>query len=212
MRNDMTKNTETSPLYDLIADWFDANRGRSGMEAPYLARICDTKSADGTVLDIGCGAGEPIAKYFIDHGWQVTGVDLSNALLAKSRARFPDHVWIHADMRNLSLGRMFDAVLAWDSFFHLTAEDQRAMFTVFAAHLKAGGLLLFNTGTSAGTAYGDMEGHSFHHASLDVEEYRSLLAKHGFMVMLCDIDNPDCGGRTVWLAKYAPGSNETDTK
>lgn len=200
----MTQNTETSPLYDLIADWFDDNRGRSGMEAPYLARIAQAKPDGGHVLDIGCGAGEPMAQYFIDKGWRVTGVDFSNGLLDKSRARFPGHEWIHADMRKLALDRTFDAALAWDSFFHLTADDQRAMFAVFAAHLKPGGLLLFNTGTSKGTAYGEMAGHTFHHASLDVEEYRSLLAKHGFMAMLCDIDNPDCGGRTVWLAKYAP--------
>ncbi|HEX2751575.1 MAG TPA: class I SAM-dependent methyltransferase [Alphaproteobacteria bacterium] len=200
----MTQNTETAPLYDRIADWFDDNRGRSGMEAPYLSRITDTVPDSGTVLDIGCGAGEPIARYFIDKGWSVTGVDFSVELLAKSRARFPAQEWLHADMRKLSLGRRFDAVLAWDSFFHLTADDQRAMFGVFAAHLKPGGQLLFNTGTEAGTSYGEMNGQSFHHASLDVAEYRSLLAKHGFMIMLCDITNPACGGRTVWMASYAP--------
>lgn len=147
------------------------------METPYLARMAEASGTAGTVLDIGCGAGEPVARYFIEQGLTVTGVDLSAALLAKSRARFPVHEWIHADMHGLSLGRRFDAVLAWDSFFHLTAE---------------------------GTAYGDMAGHMFHHASLDTTEYTSLLAKHGFMIMLCDIDNKDCGGRTVWLAQYAP--------
>jgi len=206
----MTQETETAPLYDLIADWFDARRDRNGMETPYLSRIAAAVPDGGAVLDIGCGAGEPIARYFIEQGRQVTGVDFSARLLEKSRARFPDHEWIHADMRRLSLGRRFDAVLAWDSFFHLTADDQRAMFPVFAAHLAAGGLLLFNTGTAAGTAYGDMEGHMFHHASLDTEEYTSLLAKHGFTVMLCDIDNQDCGGRTVWLAQYAPGRAENE--
>jgi len=174
------------------------------METPYLARMAEASGTAGTVLDIGCGAGEPVARYFIEQGLTVTGVGLSAALLAKSRARFPVHEWIHADMHGLSLGRRFDAVLAWDSFFHLTADDQRAMFPVFAAHVKNGGLLLFNTGTAAGTAYGDMAGHMFHHTSLDTTEYTSLLAKHGFMIMLCDIDNKDCGGRTVWLAQYAP--------
>lgn len=205
----MTDKTETAPLYDRIADWFDTHRGRDLREAPYLARIASAFPAGGTLLDLGCGAGEPMAAFFIERGWQVTGVDLSAQLLAKSRARFPAQEWLHADMRGLSLGQRFDAVLAWDSFFHLTADDQRAMFAVFAAHAAKGGYLLFNTGTAAGTAYGEMDGHAFHHASLDVAEYTSLLAKHGFMVMLCDIENADCGGRTVWLAQYAPdGSAE----
>lgn len=203
----MSQATETAPLYDLIADWFDENRGRDGKEVPYLSQIAASAPEGGTLLDLGCGAGEPMAAFFITKGWQVTGIDFSQELLNKSRARFPDHEWLHADMRGLALGRQFDAVLGWDSFFHLTAEAQRAMFGVFAAHLKPGGLLLFNTGTKAGTVYGQMEGHDFHHASLDVEEYRSLLAKHGFTVMLCDIENPACGGRTVWMATYAPAAS-----
>ena len=202
----MTKPTDTALLYDRIADWFDAHRGRDLREAPYLARVADNAPANSALLDIGCGAGDPVAAWFIGKGWRVTGVDLSAALLDKSRARFPVQEWLHADMRGLALGRRFDAAVAWDSFFHLTADDQRGMFGVFAAHLKPGGRLLFNTGTEAGTAYGQMDGHDFHHASLDVAEYRSLLAKHGFMIMLCDIANPACGGRTVWLAEYAPGT------
>lgn len=207
----MTKKTETAPLYDIIADWFDESRGRKGFETPYLERITTTAPTGGHVLDLGCGAGDPIAAYFIDKRWHVTGVDLSAALLEKSRARFPAQEWLHADMRHVNLEHKFDAVLGWDSFFHLPAEDQRTMFGVFSAHLKPDGYLLFNTGTTAGTVYGQMEGHDFHHASLDIEEYRSLLAKHGFMVMLCDIENPACGGRTVWLAKYAPAA-ATDTE
>jgi len=208
----MTKSTETAPFYDLIADWFDDNRGRKGYETTYLAQIVATVPGRGTVLDMGCGAGEPIAAYFIEKGWQVTGVDLSAVLLEKSRVRFPGQEWLHADMRQVCLERKFDAVIGWDSFFHLPAEDQRAVFGVFATHLKPGGHLLFNTGTAAGTSYGQMAGHDFHHASLDIAEYTSLLAKHGFLVMLCDIENPAAGGRTVWLAQYAPATAAAQTE
>jgi hypothetical protein len=41
-----------------------------------------------------------------------------------------------ADMRTLALGQQFDALLAWDSFFHLTRDAQRAMFARFAAHAR----------------------------------------------------------------------------
>ena len=34
---------------------------------------------------------------------------------------------IQADMRGLTLDREFDAILAWDSFFHLAADDQREL-------------------------------------------------------------------------------------
>jgi len=49
-------------------------------------------------------------------------------------------------MRGLALGRRFDGILAWDSFFHLNYDDQRRMFAVFADHASAGAWLMFNTG------------------------------------------------------------------
>jgi hypothetical protein len=37
-------------------------------------------------------------------------------------------------MRQLALGRPFDGIVAWDSFFHLGHDDQRRMFAIFADH------------------------------------------------------------------------------
>lgn len=93
------------------------------------------------------------------------------------------------------------AVLAWDSFFHLSKEDQRAMFPVFAAHLNKGGLLLFTSGPAEGEASGVMEGDEFHYSSLSPAEYRALLAAHGMEVILHKAEDPACGDHTVWLAK-----------
>ena len=42
------------------------------------------------VLDLGCGAGEPIAAYLIFRGHPVCGVDFAAPMLALARARFPD--------------------------------------------------------------------------------------------------------------------------
>jgi len=61
-------------------------------------------------------------------------VNASSTLISLCRNRLPDQEWIVADMRSLALGRQFDGVLAWDSFFHLNPDDQRRMFDVFAAH------------------------------------------------------------------------------
>ena len=54
-------------------------------------------------------------------------------------------------MRGLSPPETFDAVLAWESFFHLKPDDQAAMFPVFAAHASAGGVLMFNALPNAST-------------------------------------------------------------
>jgi cyclopropane fatty-acyl-phospholipid synthase-like methyltransferase len=120
--------------------------------------------------------------------------------LAKGRSRHAE--WIVADMRTLDLGRRFDAIVAWDSFFHLDADEQRAMFPVFEAHIAPDGLLLFTAGPDAGTAIGDFYGHELFHASLSPGEYRRLLEGAGFTVLRHEVQDPDCGFHTVWLARY----------
>ena len=89
------------------------------------------------MLDIGCGSGEPIARYLVEQGCNVTGVDSSPDLIALCAASFPDLAWHVADMRTLSLARRFDGLLAWDSFFHLGHDDQRRMFADLPAACRA---------------------------------------------------------------------------
>src|SRR5262245_5304335 len=125
-------------LYERHARQFDKDRRRTLFERPWLDRFLALIPRGGGILDLGCGMGEPIARYFIDAGFDVTGVDSSPAMIGLCRARFPDSDWIVADMRTLSLPRRFAGVLAWDSFFHLTPDDQRAMFPVFSRHARPG--------------------------------------------------------------------------
>jgi hypothetical protein len=113
----------------------------------------------------------------------------------------PDQEWIVADMRSLALGRRFAGLLAWDSFFHLSHNDQRAMFRIFAAHSAAGGVLMFNAGFSQGEAVGSYRGDPVYHASLDRSEYEALLAAAGFELIEHSIDDPAKGGRIFWLAR-----------
>ena len=153
------------------------------------------------MLDLGCGMAEPMAAHLIGRGLAVTGIDTAPALLALARGRFPAQRWIEADMRGLALGPRFDGILAWDSFFHLDADDQRAMFATFEAHAAPGAALLFTSGPEAGIAIGALADAPLFHASLDPEEYRTLLADHGFRVLRHVARDPTCTGHTLWLAQ-----------
>ncbi len=192
------------PLYETSAAAFDRDRNRDAGEAVYLRKVAARLPEGGQVLDLGCGMGEPIARFFIERGHHVTGVDAAPAMLAICRARFPDETWIVADMRRLALGTRFDAIVAWDSFFHLSREAQRAMFALFGDHTAPGAALLFTSGPADGEAIGDLYGQALFHASLDPQEYRALLAENGFDVVVHRVEDPECGGHTVWLAEKRP--------
>jgi len=110
--------------------------------------------------------------------------------------------WLQADMRCLDLPARFDVVIAWDSFFHLPPDDQRAMFATFAGHAAPGSALVFTSGPAAGEEIaGDFFGELLDHASLDSDEYARLLDRHGYDVVDHRVENPACGGRTVWVAQ-----------
>ena len=66
------------------------------------------------VLDLGCGAGRPIAEYLLDRGCLVTGVDASRPMIELFARVVPRAVALHADMRTLRLSEVFDLVVAWD--------------------------------------------------------------------------------------------------
>ncbi len=189
-------------LYQRHAAAWDAARNRGGplMEEGWLARFTAWLPEGGSVLDLGCGSGAPMATRLAARGFRITGIDSAPGMIQRATARLPGHEFLVADMRRLDLGRRFHGILAWDSFFHLQPDDQRAIFTIFAAHASPGAALMFTSGPAAGIAMGVFEGEPLYHASLDPEEYRNLLAAHGFAERAFVPNDASCGGHCIWLA------------
>lgn len=188
-------------IYEQHAEAFAQKRSLQLMEKGWLDKFLHRMRRPGKVLDIGCGNGRPIAEYFIGQGVLLTGVDGAQAMLARAREHFPQQRWLHQDMRQMDAGETFDGLIAWDSFFHLPQQDQRAMFPIFARHSHPGSVLMFTSGTGQGIALGEFEGEPLYHASLAPETYRQLLAEHEFRVIEVTFEDPDCGGHSVWLCQ-----------
>jgi SAM-dependent methyltransferase len=176
-------------------------------DKPWHDRFITSLPKAGSVLDLGCGSGSPVAKYMAANGLRVTGLDSSPTLISLCRERLPDHEWLVGDMRSLLLSRWFDGVLAWDSFFHLTPDDQRQMFDVFARHAAQSTVLMFNTGSAHGESVGEYRDDPLYHASLAPDEYRLLLSDIGFEIVAHAVEDWQTGGgRTVWLTRKSPES------
>ncbi len=189
------------PTYERVGPAWAAERSRTLFERPWLERML--AAAPGPrVLDLGCGTGTPIATWLDAQGAEVTGVDGAASMIAGFRTSLPHRPSHQADMRHLSLGRRFDAILGWNSFFHLCPADQRRMFAVFAAHAAPRAIVMLTTGPSASERIGRVVDAPVYHASLAPDDYRRLFATHGFSELAFAPEDPECRGHTIWMARY----------
>lgn len=104
----------------------------------------------GKILELGCGTGKH-AEHLARLGYGVHGVDMSLAMVESANARKPAEFFDRlkfevGDVRTAKVDGEFDAVI---SLFHVASyqihnEDIAAMFRTAAAHLKAGGLFIFD--------------------------------------------------------------------
>jgi SAM-dependent methyltransferase len=103
------------------------------------------------ILELACGTGRALIP-LIRQGYQVTGVDLSPAMLEVARRKLTAEgltgraTLVAQDMRELSLeGRFNLAFVAVNSFMHLLSmDDQLDALGRIHQHLNPGGLLLLD--------------------------------------------------------------------
>ncbi|MES2056751.1 MAG: class I SAM-dependent methyltransferase [Pseudomonadota bacterium] len=153
------------------------------------------------ILDLGCGGGEPIARYLIDQGFHVTGLDKDPAMIDLARTRFPRETWIHGDMRTIAIGTQFEGVIAWNSLTRLSRADQARMAERAARWLKPGGRLLFNVEADKDSAASDYRSGSPYHAELGPADYSAAIAGQGLIEMAHVARDPACNDAGIWLAR-----------
>jgi SAM-dependent methyltransferase len=110
-----------------------------------------------TLLDVCCGTGQ-LALYFLERGYRVVGIDLSEAMLGYARENAAHYIesgqarFRQADAADLSLDERFGlAVSTFDSLNHLPDENAlRSCFQSVDAVLVPGGTFIFDLNTEAG--------------------------------------------------------------
>lgn len=133
-------------LYDSLAEFWPVMSGPDeyGEEAAFYRRVMQSaRSAPiETMLELGSGGGNN-AFHMKAHA-HLTLVDLSDGMLAHSRRINSECEHIVGDMRDVRLGRQFDAIFVHDAVCYMTTEAdlRRAVDTAFV-HCRPGGVVLF---------------------------------------------------------------------
>lgn len=101
------------------------------------------------ILDLGCGTGN-ITFELYRRGYQVTGVDLSEAMIAQAKKKSSELDaavdFIQQDMRQLKLDQQFDVVVSCCDVLNYVTAKQDLQDCLLSAHrhTKTQGLLLFD--------------------------------------------------------------------
>ncbi|MBO9398264.1 class I SAM-dependent methyltransferase [Shimia sp. R9_2] len=187
-------------VYDRNAAHWDAQRDLSLREADWLAKVMAGLPQPADVLDLGCGAGRPLAAHLVALGHRVTGIDASPAMITLAQSNVPAATFHVMDMRALTLEEGFDVLLSWDAFFHLSPEEQRVALPKMLSLLRPGGNLLLTVGHGEGEVAGRVAGEPVYHGSLDPSEYLEILEGAGFAHARYTPNDPTVLGRYVLLA------------
>jgi SAM-dependent methyltransferase len=135
--------------YEAMAPVYDDFTAHHDYEG-WLADLLVALEADGLrgkrLLDVGCGTGKSFMP-MLPRGWQVTGCDISAAMIERARGKAGEAVRLEvADMLELPRFGEFDLVWALDdavNYLLSPTELERALAGM-RANLAPAGLLLFD--------------------------------------------------------------------
>lgn len=109
---------------------------------PFTAEQLPT-SANCHILDLGCGTGLELEAYFLHNpSADITGIDLSQGMLAALKKKFPnkDMTLICGSYFDIPFGvSLFDSAVSVESLHHFTKEEKIPLYAKLHSALKDGG-------------------------------------------------------------------------
>lgn len=169
--------------YDHCAAAYE--QARQSEACPELELLTRRLPQGAQVLDIGCGAGVPIARTLAQR-FRITGVDISEEQIWRARRNVPEATFMHGDIMSVTFpSASFDAAVAFYTIFHLPREEHPALLRRIYGWLKPGGYLLATVTPFAEAAYteDDFFAVTMYWSNYGLEDYRALLTQIGFTLL-----------------------------
>ncbi|HMM01067.1 MAG TPA: class I SAM-dependent methyltransferase [Bacilli bacterium] len=178
-----TKNNINIESYNAIVDdWASIRNSKEVNQC--IKDFCKLLPSKASVLDVGCGTGKPIDVYLSDSKFKVVGIDISNKMIDFAKElNLENTIFINTDFLDYKNDDKFDAIIAFDSIWHIDLDDQLSIYKKFASLLVDDGYLLFTHGIRHETILGKMFSHSFSYSALAKDELKKALMDNNFSII-----------------------------
>lgn len=146
----------------------------------------------GHILDAGCGHGDPVITRMLAKGFQVTGSDLSPAMLARAQQQFPTVQFLECTITEIDEESIFDGACSFQSLLYLDPIDLfQSIYRLYRA-IKPGGLLFLYAYDLhpgwRGQPYHDDINHMMWGETYGLDETAQALEEHGYFKVLKTLD------------------------
>jgi SAM-dependent methyltransferase len=190
--------------YDAIAETYLRWTSDSPLRQQWLNTIVSALPTHARVLDLGCGAGIPVAQKLANHGCRVVGVDGSQRQIALACENEPRGTFIVADMTAVEFEPMsFDAVTAFYSITHVPRHEHPILLNKIRTWLKPGGIFLASMGYGDCLAWtGDWLGTTMFFSHFDAATNRRLIEDAGLNIERAEVIGEEEFGdivRFLWV-------------
>jgi len=163
---------ELGKNYNKIAEWWTAQMEGSDYGMKYVQKAMSLAKKNAKVLDIGCGSSGRTIAEALNHGFEITGIDVSSEMIRIAKEKHPDIHFIVDDFSTWDSPELYDLIIAWDSLFHAPKELQGKLTAKMCNLIKKDGVLLFTAGGVDDERSGEMQGVLFEYGSLKYEKTR----------------------------------------
>jgi len=141
-----TKSELVRKGYTKIAAVYNKQRGRYASEA-LLRKFSKFIPKNSKVLDVGSGAGIPVAKFLSKKGYNVWGIDFAEGMVKLAKKNVPEAKFIKMDMTKIKFKlNTFDGAVSFYAIIHLPKAKHIKVYQKLHKIIKPNGIILFNTG------------------------------------------------------------------
>jgi len=169
--------------YDEIAGEYHAGRSRFDHRKE-LREFVGLLPMKARVLDVGCGAGVPVARFLVECGFEVVGIDFSENMLRLGRKNVPEAKFVKKDMTKLDFpADSFDGVIAFYSIIHVPREKHSSLSDSFRRILKPEGIMLVCLGPDEWEATDEYLGTTMFWSQYSPEKSLQLVKDAGFQTI-----------------------------